>query len=519
MELAALGRTPIPGPNPAGQDARYDPDYAQLQAEIDKLTSVTRAGEVEWKRVVDLAAGILSLKAKDLLAAAYMSVGLMQTQGLAGLATGTQVLGDLVATYWEDGFPSKTRLRGRMNAFYWWQEKTVAWVKAQPASDLVPIALHTEVIAGIKVLDQVLGGLLPDLASMRELLNHLERMPVEKAPEPEIAAEPGQAGSTESSRRQEASVGQAPSAALSSAAAKPPEDSKTARNALIEAAMAFAGLVRAENPADPWAWKASRLAAWINIKGLPPAVGGQTMIPAPDAAVKAGFSTLLAEGKLLEAANAAEEYFTGAIFWLDLQCIIAKALAGLGDDYTPALDAVRGEVRQFVKRLPGLEQLSFADGTPFVDSESRVWLASLINGQKNGKQQACPEPDQSITKILAQAEAHFSKKDEAGALDLISQAMLNATDGPVRLRLRLGQMELLCRSNRFAMAAALAEELLAEIDARGLENWAPALVVDVLLVSREVFAGLGGETNLAKARVMAAKISRIRPSAALNLAM
>jgi type VI secretion system protein VasJ len=243
------------------------------------------------------------------------------------------------------------------------------------------------------------------------------------------------------------------------------------------------------------------------------------MIPAPDPAVKAAFLTQLAEGKLLEAAKAAEEHFTGAIFWLDLQRIIAKALAGLGDDYIPALDAVRGEVRQFVKRLPGLEQLSFAEGTPFGDSETRVWLASLSADQKNGTPQACLEQDQATAKTLEQAEAHFSKKDEAGALDLISQAMLQASDGPSRLRLRLGQMELLCRGNRFAMAAALAEELLAEIDARGLESWAPALVVDVLLASREVFVGLGGETNLAKARVVAARISRIRPAAALNLAV
>lgn len=512
MELAAIGRTPIPGPNPVGQDARYDPDYAQLQAEIDKLTSVTRAGEVEWKRVVDLAADILSGKAKDLLAAAYMSVGLMQSQGLAGLATGAQVLSDLVAAYWEDCFPSKTRLRGRMNAFSWWQEKTVAWVKAQPASNPVPAALHAEVIAKIKVLDQVLAELLPELTSMRELLNYLERMSVEKSPEPEVAAESG-------SLRQEASGGQAPPAALFSAAAMPPADSKTARTALSEAALTFAGLARAENPADPWAWKASRLTAWISIKGLPPAMGGQTMIPAPDPAVKAAFMTLLAEGKLLEAANAAEDYFTGAIFWLDLQRIIAKALAGLGDDYIPALDAVRGEVRQFVKRLPGLEQLSFADGTPFGDSETRVWLASLSDGQKNGAPHAGPEQDQATAKTLEQAEAYFSKKDEAGALDLISQAMRQASDGPARLRLRLGQMELLCRSNRFAVAAALAEELLSEIDARGLENWVPALVVDVLLASREVFVGLGGEANLAKARVLAARISRIRPAAALNLAV
>lgn len=184
MNIENLGSQPIPGPNPAGQDARYDVEYEQLQAEIDKLNSVTKVEEVDWKRVVDLSGNILERKAKDLLAAAYMSVGLTQTRGLEGLVLGMRILKEMTTTFWEDCFPPKKRLRGRINAFSWWQEKTLIWLKNHLDPTPLPVQLRQDLLAHAAALDQSLEELLPDLPPLRELINILERLPVE-APEPE----------------------------------------------------------------------------------------------------------------------------------------------------------------------------------------------------------------------------------------------------------------------------------------------------------------------------------------------
>jgi len=151
MDIDALGREPIPGASQVGQDARYDLEYDQLQGEIDKLNSVTSLAEVNWKRVVELGTNILETKSKDLLAAVYLSVGLLHEAGLEGMGTGSQVLRDMVATYWDDCFPPKKRLRGRMNAFSWWQEKTTAWLKGLP-SDPVPAELHRTILENVEAL-------------------------------------------------------------------------------------------------------------------------------------------------------------------------------------------------------------------------------------------------------------------------------------------------------------------------------------------------------------------------------
>ncbi len=526
MNVEELGKTPIPGPLPAGLDARYEPEYALLQAEIDKLNSVTQVGEVDWQRVVDLASSVLNDKAKDLLAAAYLCVGLMQIRELEGLGAGLRILDDLVRTFWENCFPAKKRMRGRVNAFSWWEEKTLIWLKGHTPAQPLSADQHKALVDACRSLDQILGEVMPDLPPLRELLNVLQRLPIERpktadfAPGPEQSADQptGQPKEDAPPAKQADAGREASSRSSPPASASPaPESADAARKALAEASRTFANLARTEDFADAWVWKASRVAAWINVKLLPPSQAGQTMIPAPDMSIKQAILTLLAEGKHLEAARQAEDFFPGAIFWLDLQRIIATALDSLGPDHTAAADVVRAETAWLLRRLPGLEALSFADGTAFADTETRGWIKSLIAPAAASSHGACAGQDELVSKTMDQAAVRFGKKDEAGALDLISQAMRQAPDGPSRLRLRLGQMDLLCRAGRFAMSSALADELLAEVQNRGLEEWDPSLAVQVLLAAREAYMGMGDPENLAKGRGLAARISRIRPSAAMNL--
>ena len=74
MDLSTLGKTPIHPENPTGSDARYDPDFEALQTEIDKLSSPSATNGVDWKKVSDSAARILSKKSKDLMAASYLAI-------------------------------------------------------------------------------------------------------------------------------------------------------------------------------------------------------------------------------------------------------------------------------------------------------------------------------------------------------------------------------------------------------------------------------------------------------------
>ncbi|WP_295441431.1 type VI secretion system protein TssA [uncultured Thiodictyon sp.] len=511
MDISHLGKTPVPGPAPAGEDARYDTDYADLLTEIGKLSSVTQTEPVVWPRVVELAARILATRSKDLQAATYLAVGQTHLEGLAGLAAGLQVLRDLLETYWADAFPPLKRLRGRVNALNWWRDETTGWLQGNPPAAPLPPALHQSLTEGISALDQTMAALLPDCGSLRELIGKLQGLPVEPPPAvPPPAPPPDQPHAT--APPAPVPTGTAPGATSPSGPTAPRgETLETARAALAAAALNFAQLSRAEALADPWTWKANRLGAWLRVAKVPPSQGGQTLIPAPDEAIKSALLAQLNAGRFMEAATMIEEQFTGAIFWFDLHRLLDTALEGLGADYTAARAAIRAELSSLLVRLPGVDRLAFADGTPFADPQTQSWIGDLQSAHGT---QGAADP---VATAIGRAQERFAAADQGGALDDLTAAIHAAADGASRLRLRHAQMGLLGRAQRFDLAAALAEHLLAEIASRGLTTWQPDLALELLLGCHHALAGRGADEDLAKARRLAVDIGLMQPSAAMNL--
>ncbi|GIK52107.1 MAG: type VI secretion system ImpA family N-terminal domain-containing protein [Planctomycetaceae bacterium] len=119
---AALGTTPIAGALPSGENARYDPDYEALEAEVKKMESLT--GEtVAWPRVVELGKKLLAEKTKDLLVSGYLGMAMLQTQGYGGLASAITVTRDLLKTFWDSLFPELKRMRARVTALQWLNDR------------------------------------------------------------------------------------------------------------------------------------------------------------------------------------------------------------------------------------------------------------------------------------------------------------------------------------------------------------------------------------------------------------
>lgn len=527
MSIADLGRIPISGPSPAGGDARYDAVYLDLKAEIEKLDSITQAEQVDWERVTELASNILTSQSKDLMVAAYLAVSQAHLNGLPGIADGLQVLLDMVTRYWDDGFPPLKRLRGRLNALNWWREQTRRWLQESPPPSPVPQALYDDLGGNAKQLDQALAEKLPDFSPLRELIAQLEQIPLERPAEPQPrvtqTAAAGAAGGPDEVAQEGAGkneqLGGESAGASSTSAASPqseaPESIDGARQALVSAALDFAQLCRSASLADPWAWKVNRIAAWLPIGQLPPNQGGRTLLPAPEGEIKAALQAQFGSEHFAEAAKTAEEHFTGAIFWLDLQRFIDQALAGLGDDFAAARDAVQGELRALLTRLPGLETLSFAEGTAFADPQTLDWIETIQTaGATAGRSHRQSNP---VAAALDKAEQLFANDDAGGALDCLTTAMRQATDGPSRLQLQQTQMMMLCRANHFETAIALANQLLQEIESRQLQAWQPDLAVELLMACYQSFMGRGEEADLTVAKDLLARVACLKPSAVLAL--
>src|SRR5690606_21749778 len=112
----------VPGPDPAGENIRYDEAFTRLEDEIGKMQSAGPAA-VDWAGVIDMASELLASRSKDLLIASWLTFALHRQEGLPGLADGLGVMRGIMETYWNDCFPPVKRMRARLGAVEWIAER------------------------------------------------------------------------------------------------------------------------------------------------------------------------------------------------------------------------------------------------------------------------------------------------------------------------------------------------------------------------------------------------------------
>jgi type VI secretion system protein ImpA len=102
---------PIPGPNPSGENLKYNPVY-------DKIKEARRqeddAPQGDWQRerkvadfilVIKLAGDSLATKSKDLQLAAWLTEALLNREGFSGLCDGLKLIRGLIENFWDTLYP------------------------------------------------------------------------------------------------------------------------------------------------------------------------------------------------------------------------------------------------------------------------------------------------------------------------------------------------------------------------------------------------------------------------------
>jgi type VI secretion system protein VasJ len=514
-DFAALGERPVPGENPAGEDARYAPEYAAVLAEIEKLSFSGQGDTASWPLIEEQAAAILSNTSKDITMAAYLAVALCHNRGFAGMLAGVRLLTGLLANFWETAWPPPKRMRGRLNAFDWWRERAFAFVREQAAS-AAPVGegLRQSLPQAIAALDEAANSRMPEAASLQNVIEAVRNLPASGNASSEQRV-PEQWPDTQNAV---ASPGAARSASEPGAPAQTQEDAAendavALRRRFVAAAQDYLAAARRAEPADARLWRLSRLVLWSAVTALPPAENKQTLLPAPDMEVLAQARRKLEAGNALEAAFIAEEFFATAPFCLDAQAFIDKALSGLGLRFAEAAQAVREECARFAAGLPGLETLRFSDDSPFASPQTAAWLQEAVRAIQADEKPAAPEASRAgaSDRRLEEARDLLAQNRLPQALDLLDAAK---TDSPSEnLRFRTAQLRLLCEAGQGDAALALAEALLAETAQRDLDNWDPGLALEVLTAARSALT-LFGDTQHQRGAMR--RIARLRPSAALE---
>jgi type VI secretion system protein VasJ len=288
------------------------------------------------------------------------------------------------------------------------------------------------------------------------------------------------------------------------------------RRHFVEAGQAYLTAARRAEPANATLWRFSRLLLWSALTALPPAENRQTLLPGPDLQALVLAQKQLEAGKALDAAFAAEDFFALSPLCLDAQAFIFTALSSLGTPCADAAQAVREESARLIARLPGLEKLLFADGSPYAAPPTIAWLqgalSSLRSGQEESGPSGTPSPP-SPARQREEARVLLAQNKLSEALDLLDSAK---GDSPSEnLRYAIAQLGLLCDAGKSEPALALAEELLEEATAHDLDSWDPRLALDTLTAIQSALT-LFDAQNAPLRRAVMRRVARLHPSSALE---
>jgi type VI secretion system protein VasJ len=217
--------------------------------------------------------------------------------------------------------------------------------------------------------------------------------------------------------------------------------------------------------------------------------------------------------------RAAEERFQGALLWLDLNRFSAEALTGLGDSYQDAHDAICRETAYLVHRIPGVENLSFLDGTPFCDVETQQWIKGIRLGTGAGMAEpvvaAGAGEDDHMAETIVKAQAMAKKKEVEKAVSILQQELRNSYSKREQLLWRLGLSQILLSANKPRLALPQLESVLQDIDAYSLEEWDPHLALKGLKVVWHGLSALSDESIKTQAADILNRIAKLDPAEAL----
>lgn len=527
MELNELGKYPISDVLPYGTDARYEPEYDELQLEIDKLSNATAGGAVDWNHVVQLGICILQDKSKDLKVATYLAVGLCQINGVTGVKEGTRLLCDLVTTYWDDLFPAKKRMRARTSAVTWWSEKIKKYLQEYDGEAL-PEQTVTELVEVIKAFDSELASKSDDAPILRHLAELAQHLPmiVENAqfelPQDEKTATddlPAPKMISSSSTRSKATKSQVSSMpqVIPQVFTGAIEDDETCQKALtqsLDTLVSVADHQLINDVRNPNGYRFRRLATWIKITMIPPAENNITLISPPDSSIKSSITHLLARSEFASAIQVSEYRVGEFIFWLDLSYITAMALGHMGA--ATAQQTVESETVLLVKRIPGIQKLAFSDGTPFADAKTKKWLNDLTS--KGNTAEVHTGVHEGVLADVQKKIAQMDKNNKSiEGSKLIQHAMAVSSSIREKFLLRLELIKLLVSEGQTKLAIVHIEDLLKQIDTYSLDLWEPDLALSAYISAYKIRVVETDSDSSRLASDILSKISRQWPASALSL--
>ncbi|MGR4066339.1 type VI secretion system protein TssA [Billgrantia sp. C5P2] len=448
-------------PEGVGRPLDDSADYAWLDEEMMKIGSLQHGG-VDWEGAETRAVRLLSTTGKDLKVLGHLLHCLQRDGDGVRFALSLRLLAGSLEQWWEAAYPyggvQGERLRPRL--FRQFTQRALALAEAL---DFDNAADEQQACEGAleALLEVARARQLPD-----EALVDLQRQLRQ--------ARPSQAGSSATSATRGAAAESATPASTASPTAKLPEMRLEAGNERgnRQTLLKMADFLNEQSPGDPLGYRLRRHAIWSVIQALPATRDGVRSELAPPAADRvAEYREALSRGADNALWKRIENSLAVSPYWLEGHRLSAGAAERLGQPRCAA--AIRDEASRFVERLPGIESLTFNDGSAFVDDETRQWLQATPGSAAGGSQEAGGDPWQEG---LAEARERLAAEGLEAALMGLDRGLAEARSPREIAYWRLASADLLRDAGLAALAGQhyrAVRESLAGLD---LEQWEPALL-------------------------------------------
>ena len=441
---------PISPLTPAGDDPGYDDDFQHLREEVNKLSGA------DIERIMKLSQALLLHRCKDLRVATYYLWARLQRFGEKGFADGLSLLAALLERFEESLLPR--RPASRKMALEWLAgERVLTSLSRYPEVDR---GQTERAVAALVWLEHSVQkwpqDQRPQLGALYAVLS------VRLAPQGKVATTdaPSETGSIAATRR----LG--------------------CMRDVLDNGRLMASYLREQ----PNGWLAAdrlmKSLRWDTVHRPPPADdNGTTRLDGPRNGYRGQLEHLYSEQCWDELLNRVEQvYAEGANhFWLDLQRYQCQALSKRAEPENAWVEIIERDLGAFLKRLPGVEIMSWNDGTPFASEATRDWIRLRIKCDMQPPPVVAPLVISGVSEIFAlEGEAlAIADRDglEASLQWLASQPDLHSGRQRWLLRLLMARVSEQLGNNELAL------HLLGNLDAvaerQHLGEWEPLLVFQV----------------------------------------
>jgi type VI secretion system protein VasJ len=472
---------PISTEYPGGEDCRTGADYTTIATEIDKLTRAKDFGAPDWEKIETLSTKVLTQQAKDFLVAGWMAAAWLDKQGLEGISASLNLFNGLFEKYWDESFPPLSRIRGRRNAIVWWIDRANTFLSSGTI-DPITQDLFDRLNQSVNALDKNLADKDPDAPSLGDLIRAINGLTViaqaPPAPDPVISVDTAANGDSAPSAianttsTSTSSIANAPGNLKGVATLSTIDDVENALSSVQPYIGDVAQALSKLDPYNPLSIRLIRFAARGAIMALPPATAGATLIPEPPPSEIEMLQSVSGGTNPQSTIEFCEARITQYPFWLDLDHQSALAYSALGAPAAAMYEALIDEVLAFVKRLSGIETLTFGgQKTPFADVATQSWLTDCVNQRSGGS----GSDSLSVSKKAA-SQALGAGQAEA-AIRIYQSYIDNTRIARDQFRARLELIEMVLGIKKEADLVPFVAPLIRECQTRKISEWEPALAL------------------------------------------